>query len=353
MSVASSFNLLNSVNMTGRILKYALSVTLLFMAALGVSAAKPTVNAKLDSVNLLMGRVTMLHLEVVQDKNAKGDFPLFSEFSQRGIVGVCGDSVELRSNILRDTVELGSGRVQVNYSVPVQAYDSGYYHLPEFLYVSGADTVRSNRLALKVIPVEVGENDPIADYHGVEEPEGKSIFDNVPDWVINYWWILIVLIVLAAALWWGYSRYRKQGYILPKKPEPTPYEKAMSDLQKLKARKLWENGHEKEYFTELTEILRVYLDRRFGINAMEMTSSEIMQQLTDNHEVKDKRSYVRQILSIADFVKFAKVRPLPDDNIAAFNNAVKFVEETKPAPVVDDKNEEGQNGVSAEKGGKK
>ena len=70
---------------------------------------------------------------------------------------------------------------------------------------------------------------------------------------------------------------------------------------------------------------------------MEMTSREIMDCLY-NSDLKDKREYMRQILSVADFVKFAKVRPLPADNIAAYENAVRFVEETKPVePVKDEK----------------
>lgn len=328
--------------MIGKIFKYLTVLLMASVSALNLSAAPVTVKAKLDSVNLLMGKLTTLHLEVVQDKDKPGGFPMFSTPPANGYYGVCGDSVELRSSFRRDTLELGSGRVQINYSVPVQAFDSGYYQLPEFVYVSAGDTARSNRVSLKVMPVAVGENDPIADYRGVEEPEDKSVFDNVPDWMIDYWWIIILLAIAIGAFLWAWRRYRKEGRILPKKPEPTPYETAITSLNRLKNRKLWENGMEKEYFTELTEILRVYLDGRFGINAMEMTSRQIMETLTDNPDVKDKRGYIRQILSIADFVKFAKVRPLPDDNIAAFDNAVKFVEETKPV-VSDEKKDNDAN----------
>ena len=145
-------------------------------------------------------------------------------------------------------------------------------------------------------------------------------------------------------------RYRKNGYIIPPKPEPSPYETAMSALASLKEKKLWEQGMEKEYFTELTEILRVYLNRRFGINAMEMTSRQIMASLASNKDIKEKRSYVRQILDMADFVKFAKVRPLPADNIASYDNAVKFVEETKP---VEPTEEEKAAALEEQKKGKK
>lgn len=87
---------------------------------------------------------------------------------------------------------------------------------------------------------------------------------------------------------------------------------------------------EKEYFTDLTDILRSYLYERFGINAMEMTTRQIMDKIYES-DLKDKKDYVKQILNVADFVKFAKVRPLPADSIAAYENAKKFVEETIPA----------------------
>ena len=107
-------------------------------------------------------------------------------------------------------------------------------------------------------------------------------------------------------------------------------------------------------FTELTDILRTYLYRRFGINAMEMTSRQILAAISADKETKDKKPLVRQILDMADFVKFAKVRPLPADNIQSYENAVKFVEDTKPVPVEEAKegNETGGN-KNEVKGGEK
>ena len=90
---------------------------------------------------------------------------------------------------------------------------------------------------------------------------------------------------------------------------------------------------------------------------MEMTSRQILGALKNNKETRDKRDYIRQILNMADFVKFAKVRPLPDDNIASFENALKFVEETKPLPPADDEQSpetnQNQNDNSKKKNKKK
>lgn len=323
-----------------RILRF-FSVIALSLACVSGVSAKVSVSARLDSVSVLMGKLTTLNLEVVQDKGKPGGFPLFRNADiNKGYVGICGDSIELRTSYKADTIDLGSNRIQINYKVPLQAFDSGSYRLPEFVYVSESDSARSNALTLNVVPVNVTADDPIAGFAQVAEPEGKSVLDALPDWMVDYWWIIIAILLAIVAFLWGMRRYKKEGTVLKKKPEPTPYETAIKDLRELKAKNLWEQGMEKEYFTRLTDILRIYLARRFGINAMEMTSREIMDHLYSS-DVKDKRDYVRQILSVADFVKFAKVRPLPADNIAAYDNAVRFVEETKPAPVVAADAEEG------------
>lgn len=311
---------------------------LVVMALLGMVpsfAAPITVKASLDSVNLQMGRISTLHLSLSQPRNIKGHFPLFSQVRENGIIPVCGDSVELRYPSKIDTVAEGE-RLNISLDVPLQAFDSGYYQLPAIAFVNGADTVESNRVAFKVYPVAATADTPIGDFASTADPAGWSIFDFLPDWVVDFWWLIIIVLLALTAFWLGFRRYRKEGSILPKKPLPTPYEAAVEALAVLKSRQLWQQGHEKEYYTELTDILRRYLYGRFGINATEMTSRQILARLDKNPETKDKRQYFRQILDMADFVKFAKVRPLPDDNVLAFENAERFVRETKPVdPVLD------------------
>lgn len=314
-----------------RIYALFLGLTVLMFAPSVSLAVRPVIKASLDSTILMMGRITHMRITVDQEKGMKGSFPLFSRLKENGVIGVCGDSVELRAPVAADTVENGNN-LKISYKVPVQSFDSGYYQLPEIEFVVGRDTARSNHVALKVVPVIVDAGMPIDDYANVADPENGSIFDNVPDWVVNYWWLILLGLLLAGGGYFLWRRYRKDGSILGKKPEPTPYEKAMAALVALKAQKLWEQGMEKEYYTELTDILRVYLYGRFGINAMEMTSRQILACLSSNPETKEKRNYVRQILNMADFVKFAKVRPLPDDNVASYDNAYKFVKETEPLP---------------------
>ncbi len=306
----------------------------LFAFHVTATAGKTSVKARLDSAHVLMGRLTGLNLEIVTDKGAQGHLPIFQSAGPDGIVRTNGDSVELRNVYKVDTMDIGSGRIQLNYKIPVQAFDSGLYRLPPFIFVSGRDTASSNVVTLKVIPLSVSDSEQIADYLGVEDGD-RSFWDFIPNVVIEYWWAFLGGLIIIGLLIWGLIRNGKKPE--EKRPEriATPYELAMERLRALKERKLWEQGQEREYFTRLTDILRIYLQDRFGVNAMEMTTDQIISHLSDNPEVKDKKSYLKSILDMADFVKFAKMRPLPTDNVEAYDNAVRFVEETKPVPAQD------------------
>lgn len=294
-------------------------------------AANISIKAELDSVDVLMGNINTLHLEVVENKGTQGRLSIFQEIDRaKGYATLCGDSVELRTNYTVDTLELGSGKLQLNFSIPVQTFDSGTYTLPPFVYYSGRDSALSNTLTFKVYPVNVTADDAIAGLANVQGPDGSRFYDWLPDWLLDFWWVWLIIFLAICAFLYGMRNYQRKGipFIAPK-VAPKPWAVALDSLQRLKNRKLWEQGMEKEYFTDLTDILRVYLFERFGINAMEMTSRQIMDKIYES-DLKDKRDYVKQILNVADFVKFAKVRPLPADSIAAYDNAVKFVEETVP-----------------------
>lgn len=293
------------------------------------SAAQVKLTASLDSASIMMGRVDTLRLIVERDVDRQGVFPLFNKIGPAGFVTLFNDTIEIGVPRI-DTVKVEGKRITERLVAPVQVFDSGFYKLPPFIYLTADDSIPSNQVELTVIPVKVGENDTISDYNDIVDPSDKSFWDWMPDWLYELWWLWIFMILVVAAVIYFGKKYRKTGKFisLPEKPQPKPWTVALDRLEKLKAKNLWENGLEKEYFTELTDILRDYLNARFGINAMEMTSRQIMQTLADQADVKEKRGYVRKILDVADFVKFAKVRPLPADNVEAFENAVNFVKET-------------------------
>lgn len=310
--------------------KIILAAMLLTAGVLGAHAGNATITARLDSATLLMGRVTPLHIEIVQDKNAIGFFP----WENRDTLSAF---VEIAAKPKADTLDLGNGRIQINRDLILQSFDSGMYAIKPIPYVIGRDTFKTPQLTLKVLPVKVDTLQDIHDFAPVETVPFK-LFDWVPDFIADYWWIYFILLLLTAAgLYYYFAWYKKGRKIgMPGRKRLSPYDEAMLNLKRLKEDNLWQNGREKEYFTGLTDILRSYIDRRFQINAVEMTSSQIVDTLKKNDETRAVNEQLSMILEIADIVKFANVRPLADDNELAYQRALNFVESTRPQEDTED-----------------
>ena len=305
----------------------------MMFSAINASAGNTLITSKLDSTLLLMGKKTAIHLEIVQDKGAKG-------FLINDVVDTLNAFVEVAERLHADTTDLGNNREQINRDIIIQSFDSGMYIIPAFKYVIGKDTFLSNTLTLKVLPVKVDTLTTINDLKPVEEPP-FFFSDYLPEFLVKYWWLILLIILLIAGGIYAYIRWFKKGEVpFVKKQEVyiPPYDEAIMKLTQLKSEKLWEAGQDKEYYTRLTDILRIYLNRRFEINAMEMTTGQIMDVLRKNEETFAVNDQLNKILDMADFVKFAKMRPLPEDNEVAYQRAVNFVNETKPIEVTPEEN---------------
>ena len=189
------------------ICKY-LAVLVVAVVAHFTSFADVKVTAALDSASILMGRVDTLRLFVERDADRQGVFPLFNRLSPGGFVTLIGDTVELGAPRM-DTVKREGSRIVERLVVPVQVFDSGFYRLPPFVYISASDSVASNEVQLTVVPVKVGENDAISDYQDIADPSDRSFWDWLPDWLYELWWLWVLLLaVIAAALYFG-RKYRK------------------------------------------------------------------------------------------------------------------------------------------------
>lgn len=299
---------------------FAISVSL-FVALYQTDAANVIIRAKLDSATLLMGNTTALHIELVQDKGTQGFFPIDR-------TDTINSFVEIAARTPIDTAYIDNGREQIRRDIIIQAFDSGMYALPPIEYIVGKDTSASEPLALKVIPVKVDSLKDIHDFKPVRDVP-FHLFDYVPWWIL---WILLGIILIGAVFAFVYIKWLRKGEnpFQTKEQQLPPYEEAMQRLQQLKAQNLWQNGQEKQYYTILTDILREYIDRRFSINAVEMTTTQIIATLKENDETRAVNEQLKDILDIADFVKFANARPLADDNELALQRAIRFVEDTKP-----------------------
>ena len=156
------------------------------------------------------------------------------------------------------------------------------------------------------------------------------IFAEIRDYAIYGAIALIILSLIAWYIVW-YMRNKWQGKVREMKPAPKlpPHEIAIKALDELRNRKLWQNGKHKLYYSTLTEILRLYIEGRWQVGALEMTSHEIIKALRDVDIKSDSRSNLIAILRTADMVKFAKALPDAEENEQLFTYAYYFVENTK------------------------
>lgn len=315
---------------------------LLSLSALG-AVAQVKVTATVDSIDVIQGALRRVDVEVVQPEQLNlrwlTDRPADSR-SQEPVELIPG--VEVNSSSEVDTVNLGSGRLQLNRTLLIQPWDSGEFVIPGIALVTGTDTFRSSQLVINVYTADIDTMTTIHSW-GPAVTQPRGFFDWIPDWIADYWWAYVIGLVLIAGAVTAYIINRKGGFREALKPvaKPLPpYEKAMEQLAVLKQRQLCEKGQEKAYYTELTEILRQYLEGRFGINAMEMTTPQIKRAVRATVPADAAPGLMNEVLEMADYVKFAKMRPLPEDNVRAFDQAMKFVENTRPAPEPDEPGKE-------------
>jgi hypothetical protein len=298
---------------------------LLFIQCLFVSdkifAQRTLIDVTIDSAAILIGEQTVLHMTVTIDRDKHVQVVIPGDTLIRG--------VEVLGFSKPDSSVIENNRLLIKQDILITSFDSALYLLPPLKVIDGLDTVYSNQVALKVstIPVDTDNPEDFFDIKEVWKP--PFVLADYYPWIFG---ILITLFLICVA---GYiiQRVRNQKPLVPfrrETPQLPPHEQAIMELNRIKQRKLWQQGRSKEYYTSITEILRRYIVARFGINAMEMTSGEILDIIKRNNEADSVYENLKQILQLADFVKFAKWNPLPDENDLSMMNACLFVNQTKP-----------------------
>lgn len=309
------------------------------MTLMPVSAGAAPLSASVttDSLQLIMGSKARLKINVVKPAGyglLAGEPKVGSEFGGLDILDAAIDSTQM-----------ADGRTSVNYTYTYQAFNPGPQTIPPLTYfaiVDGEiDSVKTDPLIIKVMAVDV---DSLATIH-FDTPvmtTERHWVDYIPDVVADYWWVwLIVVLVVAAALivWWlivKKGRLNRVARIFRKPVEP-PYDMAIRRLDEIRGQRLALSGNDKHYFTELTDVLRTYLNGRFGIYAMEMTTKQILAAMAANPETAPFCESIAPVLALADSVKFAKLSTTPDENTAAYRDVRTMVEQTKPVETPDPK----------------
>lgn len=300
--------------------RYLFLITLMVAWWGRVGAQSVTVDATIDSLQILIGEQAKIKLQVSLDTDKRAIFPVYADTLVRG--------VEVIDVAKPDTQLLNDGRRSlITQEYTITSFDSALYYLPPMEVLVDNKAYRSKALALKVYSV------PVDTLHADQFFGPKTVMQAPFAW--EDWHVSIacgiLFIPLLLLLIYLIKRILDNKPIIRKvKVEPMlpPHQLAMEQIERIKGEKVWQKGHSKEYYTELTDVLRSYIRNRFGFNALEMTSSEIIDKLL---EIKDKEAIadLRSLFYTADLVKFAKHNPMMNENDANLINAIDFINETK------------------------
>ncbi len=288
--------------------------------ALPVSA-QVSVEARLYEPSILIGEAVKLDLTATLSEGDSIQWPAVQDTitQQIEILSVSGPDT------LPESQE-SHGQLTIKKQLVITSFDTGFWAIPPFTFTVNGKTYQTHPILLEVKDVEVDTTAEIKDIVApIEVPMTCA------EWIKKYWiygvyaW-LAVMILAVIAYFIGKDR---TTVVKPKEPALPIHILALRELDKLKSEELWQHDKMKEYHVRLSEIMREYIEKQFGIPALESTTGEIKQLLKGLVD-KDLYRKVIQVLYLSDMAKFAKVKPLPAENEMAIEVAYELVNRTKP-----------------------
>lgn len=287
-----------------------------------ICSAQVVFEARVDSMVLLIGQQRELTLDVTCGASQKLQMPDYRP--QQPLA----EDVEIVELLGTDTTFIDDGkRMQVLQRYAITAWDSTIVLLPPFEVKVDGKPYQSKQLALKVFTVDVDT------VHVDQFFPPKDIQRNPfswDDWKPVFWFVGINQL-LALVLLWLYSHWRQNKpliQIIRRKRKLPAHQVAMNEIERIKSERKWAEEDSKEYYTQLTDTLRNYIRERYGFNAMEMTSSEIIERLMQEQD-ETALAELRQLFQTADLVKFAKFTTMINENDANLVSAIDFINQTK------------------------
>lgn len=246
-------------------------------------------------------------------------------------------NIEILSGPVVDSSSRQNGRIKIIENYLITSFDSGFYQVPpvyaEMKNEYGMKRFYSDYSQLEVIRVKIAPADTVAKIFDIVEPYRAPVtIGEVLPWIL-------VFAIIGALVWFAikYIReHKKSGNELETVINPDPaHVIAFRELEKLRDEKLWQKGDIKIYYTRLTEILRLYLENRFSVFSLELTTRETLDTLLKTGFKKDgSYNQLKTVLTTADMVKFAKYNPEPSDHESLFQDSWNFVLDTKEEAVI-------------------
>ena len=295
-------------------------VICLLLSALN-AFAQVSVESKINPMEITMGEQVDLTLTVTMKRGQMLEMPIFQP-SQ-----MIAEGVEVVEALPADTAETTDGLIKVTKVYKLTSFDEKLHYVPAFKVRVDSKEYTTQNLALKVLEV------PVDTLHPENFYPPKDVQDNPFQWSewSGLFWCSLLLIALMCLIFYLRVCMRENKPVLARVrivKRLLPHQKAMQEIEKIKAEGMSVSGDQKAYYTRLTDTLRKYIEERFGFNAMEMTSSEIIENL-QQAEDQTMMDELRELFTTADLVKFAKYSTLINENEANLVNAIEFINTTK------------------------
>lgn len=285
-----------------------------------LTSAQVIVKAELDSMMMWIGQQTGLHLEVTCDAGQTVSFPDYRDTIVNGL--------EIIPPVVTDTQYVNDNqRMTITRNYTLTCFDSALIYIPYIPVTVDGQEYQSNRLALAFVSYDIPEEYE-NNIYGPKENMKTPVKLYEAKGLLLYWLLAAIAIIAAVYL---IVRYRDDKPIIRRikiEPKVPAHIRAISEIEELRRSGGPHNEDAKAYYTQLTDILREYINDRFGFNATEMTSYEILERLEESRD-KESLNELRDLLSTSDMVKFAKFKPMLNENDQNLVNALEFVNDTK------------------------
>ena len=292
--------------------------------------AQVSVESSIDSLQIFVGEQTCMHVSVNVRRGQNVQFQPW----QPGQMVVPG--VEVVGMPSTDTIETGDGFIKVVQHLQLTSFDDTLYYIPAQKVKVDGKEYAAKSLALKVLTIDVDTLHP-NQFFGPKDVQDNPFLWS--EWTRIFWLaflagVLYLLCLLAYVRLKSNKPLHLRVRIVKRIP---PHQRALSEIETLRSE--WRNSGEawsraddavqaKEYYTRLTDTLRKYMQERFGFNAMEMTSNEIIERLRQEED-QSKIQELTMLFETADLVKFAKYAVGMNENDRNLVSAVDFINNTK------------------------
>jgi hypothetical protein len=292
----------------------------------------PEAKASVDTLAIKIGGTLTYQLEVKAPITSTIKWPSFRDS--------IGDFELLKKQKIDTAVKGDLQRYQ--QKITLIGFEKGRSHIPALsipyqLSSGTADSLKTDSFSVRVTTVKIDSGNRIKPIKGLLEI--PLTFQELLPYILGG----VGALVLIGLGYWLYKRWKRKK----RQPVPTaqplqlPHEKALNQLKQLEDEKLWQKGYIKEYHDQLTDIIRDYLEHLLNIKALELTTSEIMQELQGRALSNEQKEKLQQLFNTADMAKFAKAQPSSEENKQALTIAYAFIRETR-GPMQADQDDKNQ-----------